>query len=547
MSFKPWKPLLLTALVTGAGTTAATAQKVAAAQKAIELERYNEARADLRGDNSPEANLEMGRIYQMRDLNDSAKIYFDRAASSSPIGMVASGRALLVSNPPDVASANSKFEAAAKAGKMKDVRILTLITQAYAESDVKNIDQALPYVKAAETASKGKDNPALMIARGDLYLHSDQGGGEAMSSYDRAIAADGNNANAYYKRGALNVRSRNGAEALTSLDKAIAIDPNFAPAYKEKAEMYFAAGQYDKATSTFQEFMNKAEKSPNTDAEYAAFLYLSKKYPEALEQINKVLATEPNNLTMNRLKAYTLFENGDFAGASTAMDAYMKMAPADKIIPEDYSYQSKILLKNNKPTEAIDILQKAITATTDPAKKRDLMSDLVVAYTATKDYNKAVGVQKQITAMPGSDLTDQFRYAVSLDRAQKYTSSDSVYNIIITAKPDYIPAYQYRARANAGMDADGTKGLAKPYYEKYIELAGGTPDKYKAGLVESYDYLALYNLNNKDKAAATSYVDKALALDPADERAITIKKNITGAAAPRRATTPVKRTASTKK
>jgi len=543
MSVKPWKPLLLTALFAGAGTTAATAQKgggVAAAQKAIELERYNEARADLNGDNSPEASFELGRIYQLRDKPDSAAVAFNKAAGTTPLGMVAAGRALLAKG--DVNGADAKFMEAAKATKNKDVKVLTMITEAYAESENKAAyDKALPYVKLAETASKGKDNPALMLARGDVYQLSDAGGGEAMTSYDRAIAADASNAAAYYKRGALNVRSRNGAEALTNLTKAIELNPNYAPAYKELAEMYFFANQPDKAASTFQTFMDKAEKSPNTMAEYAAFLYQGKKYPEALTQVNSALAADPNNLTMNRLKAYTLFETGDYAGAAAAMDAYMKMAPAEKIIPEDYSYQSKILLKSNRAAEAISILNKAIAGTTDPAKKRDLMSDLVVARTATKDYKGAAAVQKQITSMAGSDLTDQFRYAVALDRSQEYTRSDSVYNIIIAAKPDYIPAYQYRARANAGLDTDGTKGLAKPYYEKYIELAAGTPDKYKAGLVESYDYLALYNLNTKNTAEAKSYVEKALALDPSDERAITIKKNLSPAAAPRRAAPAPKR------
>jgi len=537
MSFKPWKPLLLTALAAGAGTTAATAQKVVAAQKAIELERYNEARADLAGDNSPEASFELGRIYQMRDKPDSAATAFNKAAGTTPFGMVAAGRALLAKG--DVNGADAKFMDAAKATKMKDVRVLTLITQAYAESENKTVvDKALPYVKAAETASKGKDNPALMIARGDLYQLSDTGGGEAMSSYDRAIAADANNAEAYYRRGALNVRSRNGSEALTNLNKAIELNPNYAPAYKELAEMYFAAGQYPKATSTFQTFMDKAEKSPNTDAEYAAFLYLSKKYPEALTQIDKVLAVDPSNLTMTRLKAYTLYETGDYAGAATAMDAYMKLAPADKIIPEDYSYQSKILLKNKRPADAIAVLQKSIAATTDPAKKRDLMNDLAVAQSATGDYKSAVSTQKQIAGMAGSDLTDQFRYAVALTKANEYQRADSVYNIINTAKPDYVPAYQYRAQANAGLDPETTKGTAKPYYEKYIQMASATPDKYKSGLVESYTYLALYNLKTNNKAEATSYVDKALALDPTDERAITIKKNLAPPAARRAAPAP---------
>ncbi|RZL13234.1 MAG: tetratricopeptide repeat protein, partial [Hymenobacter sp.] len=302
MSFKPWKPLLLTAVTLGAAATAATAQDIAAAQKAIELERYNEARGLLRNASSPEANYELGRLYQMRDLDDSAAIYFNKAAGPTPFGQVAAGRAALVKEQNDAAA--TSFDAAAKATKNKDAKILTMIAQAYGESDVKNIDKALTYVNAAQTANK-KDEPALMVARGLIYLHTDQGGGEAMTSFDRATMADPSYAQAYYEKGVLDVRSRNAKDAIINLEKAIELQPKYAPAYKELAEMYYYAGQYPKALSTFEEFRKVAEPSINTKIEYASFLYLTKKFPEALAEVNTVLATEPNNVTMNRLKAYT--------------------------------------------------------------------------------------------------------------------------------------------------------------------------------------------------------------------------------------------------
>ena len=542
MSFKPWKPLLLTALVVGAGTTAATAQKVVAAQKAIELGRYSEARADLRGDSSPDANFELGRVYQMRDLNDSAATYFNKAGGPTPLGMVAEGRALLVKG--RAFEAEAKFAEAAKATKNKDASILTKIAQAYAESDVKDTSKGLNYVNLAQTANKGKDNPALMIARGDIYLKSESGGGEAMTSFDRATAADANSAEAYFKKGELNVRSRNGEGAVENFNKAIAIDPNYAPAYYEMASMYASAGQYPKALENFTKYQGVAEKSVTTTQQYAAFLYLSKKYPEALEQVNAALAMEPNNMTMNRLKAYTLYETKDYPAAAAAMDNFLKIAPADKILPDDYSYQSKIMIADNHSAEAIVVLQKAIAAQTDPAKKRDLMSDLVVAYTAQRDYKQAAIMQRQITAAPGSDLTDQFRLGLADIRADEFTRADSVFNIINTAKPDYIPAYQYRARANAGLDPESTKGLAKPYYEKYLTMAAADPTKYQSGIVEANGYLGYYNLKQNDKAAATTYYQKVLELDPTNQDAINAMKIIKGVP---RTTTTVKRTVVKKK
>lgn len=526
MPYKPWKPLLLTALTVGAGTTAATAQNVASAQKAIELGRYNEARAALRGNSSPEANFELGRLYQMRDLPDSASYYFNRAAGPTPFGQVAEGRALLAKG--KASEADAKFEAAAKATKNKDSNVLTMIAQAYGESDVKDITKPLSYVKTAEVLSKGKDDPKLMVARGDIYLHSDQGGGEAMSSYDRAIAANPNYTEAYYKRAVLNVRSKNGAGAQENFSKTIALDPAYAPAYSDMASMYASAGQYDKALESFQKYSNAAEKSPSTTEKYAAFLYLSKKYPEALVEADKALAANPNNLTMNRVKATSLYETGDFAGAATAMEQFMKVAPADKILPEDYSYQSKILLKTGKTDEALSVLQKAIAGTTDPAKKSDLQNDLATAYIAKKRYAEAISIYKK---KENPDLADQFRLGSAYSGNKQYTQADSVYNIISTAKPTYAPAYQARAQANFNLDPDSKKGLAKPYYEKYLELTSADPTKYRSGIIEANNYLGYYNLSQGNKVAATPYYQKVLELDPSNKDATGAMQIIKGAGA----------------
>ena len=528
MSFKPWKQPLLAAIAMVAGTTAATAQNVQSAQRAIELGRYNEARAMLRPGSSPEAAFELGRLYQMRDMPDSAAFYFNKAAGTTPFGQVAAGRALLAKG--QVAPAEGQFDAAAKATKNKDVKVLTMIAQAYGESDSKNTGKAQTYLTAAQTVNK-KDDAALMVARGDLFLHSEQGGGEAMTSFDRAIAANPSYAQAYYKKGVLNVRARNFNAARESLSKAVELDPSYAPAYRELADMYYYAGQYDLALTTFQKYIGLAEKSPATDAQYASFLYLTKKYPEALAEVNKVLQTDSKNLTMNRLKPYLLYETGDFTGALAAMDTYMKIAPADKIIPEDYSYLGRIQARAGKPSEGIATITKAIAATTDPAKKADLQNDLATAYMTNKDYKSAIGVYRAKLAN-GGDLTDQFRLAAAYGNNKQYAQSDSVYGIINTAKPTYAPAVLARAKVNAVRDADGKQGLAKPYYDKYIELSkaeGADPSKFKEGLVASYGYLGVYNYQKGDKAAAKANFEQVLVLDPTNEGA---KNNIDVLTAP---------------
>ncbi|QKG53838.1 tetratricopeptide repeat protein [Hymenobacter sp. BRD67] len=366
-----------------------------------------------------------------------------------------------------------------------------------------------------------------------------------MSSYDRAIAANPNYTEAYLKKGILSVRSRNGTTAKESLDKAIAVDPKYAPAYKELAEMYYSAGQYDKAVSTFQQYTDMAEKSPKTDAEYASFLYLSKKYPESLVEVNKVLAAEPNNFTMNRLKAFDLYETGDYNGALAAMDNFLKIAPPEKILPEDNAYRSKILVKTGKGSDAIDVMQKSIASITDPAKKNEALHELATTYNSQKQYANAIRTYKQIMATPYGDLSDQFRLGAAYSGNKQYAQADSVYNIITTAKPTYAPAYQARAQANFNLDPDSKKGLAKPYYEKYIELTSADPTKYKNGLIEANNYLGYYNLQAGRKAEATPYYEKVLALDPTNSDAIGAMKIIKGV--PARNSTVKKTTTTTVK
>ncbi|MBC6991395.1 MULTISPECIES: tetratricopeptide repeat protein [Hymenobacter] len=519
MNFKPWKLSLLAVLsVYG---SAAYAQDVQSAKKAIDLERYSEARASLlRQGQSPEALFQLGRLYQMRDMPDSAAFYFNRIPLNpkDATSLVAAGRAALAQG--KAAEAQVQFDNAVKVTKGKDAKVLTMIAQAYAESDIKDITKAVGYVDAAHKANKLKDDAALMVARGDIYQKSETGGGEAASSYDRAIAADPNYVAAYVHKGQLNQRSRNYNEARANFEKAISLDANYAPAYNGLAETYFYAGKYDDALAQFQKYTSVAEKSPTTDAKYASFLFLTKKYPEALAEIDKVLARDPNNVTMNRLRMYSLYETGKNDEAAAAMQKYMQVTPPDKLIAQDYVYQGKILSKSGKGAEGIAAIQKAIQL--DPKQAADLQNDLASAYLAQKDYPKAISTYKAKIAQNGgkAELTDQVLLARAYSFNKQYQQADSLYNIVLTARPTYTAGYQLRAQNAYNLDPDSKQGLAKPYYEKYIESANAAdPSKFKSGLVEANGYLGYYYYQKGDKAAAAPYYQKVLEMDPGNENA----------------------------
>ena len=152
----------------------------------------------------------------------------------------------------------------------------------------------------------------------------------------------------------------------------------------------------------------------------------------------------------------------------------------------------------------------------------DFQNDLAAIYANQKDYKGAARVYSYKLTNCKGDLTDQFRLATALTGDKQYTRADSVYNIILTAKPTYAPGYLARAKVNSYIDPEAKQGLAKPYYDKYIELSkaeGADPAKFREGIVEANGYLGVYNFQKGDKAAALSYFEQVLAMDPENKGA----------------------------
>jgi hypothetical protein len=98
--------------------------------------------------------------------------------------------------------------------------------------------------------------------------------------------------------------------------------------------------------------------------------------------------------------------------------------------------------------------------------------------------------------------------AVYADLASKYENAVEYANFM-------------RARVNDQMDPDSKLGLAKPYYEKLIELIEPRAEKdatERARIIESYRYMIAYNfIVKEDKNAAKAFATKLQAIDPENE------------------------------
>ena len=115
--------------------------------------------------------------------------------------------------------------------------------------------------------------------------------------------------------------------------------------------------------------------------------------------------------------------------------------------------------------------------------------------------------------------------------------ADSAFSYVSQKAGANTPAIAYLYRARIAdlheTDRNNIKGLAKPFYEKFIDvvLAKGVPtdDQGKAQLVEAYDYLgAYYEFKEKDETKAADYFGKAKAVDPTDKQALEYFKKKSG-------------------
>ena len=472
------------------------------------------------------------------DKPDSAAYYFNQGIAKnkkSYINQVGLGKLALEQG--DRAKAEQRFNEALNGRGKKDPYVLSMIGEAYVNApnaSEEDINKGIGYLK--QSLERDSNNALTNIVLGDAYLKL-KNGGEAMSSYDRAIQINDKSPIAYYKRGQLFTSSRNYNEAEAAFNKAIEIDPNFAPAYGDLGELYYFAGQYDKALSTFQKFVDMSENTPETKAKYASFLFLTKNYDKTLQVAEEVLQQQPDNMVMNRLKAYSYLELGQPEQALQAIESYMQKVDQSKLIAEDYAYYGRILNKNKQPAKAVENMEKALQMNQADV---ELYADLANAYAQNEQYDKAIEVyERKRNAVEPSNADYYYMGNIYMMAGEQKTAdgnqqaakeffqrADSTYSKVTEANPTYAYGHLWRARAQASQDPETTEGLARPHYEQFITIASADKDKYKKDLIEANSYLGYYYYLKGERDNAIKYWQEVKNLDPQNTQATTALNEI---------------------
>jgi tetratricopeptide (TPR) repeat protein len=405
------------------------------------------------------------------------------------------------------------FDKALSMTKSKVPAVLNAVGEGYLSS--KQYTNEALQVLSKSKSSNSKD-PATFILLGDAYLQQNNGG-LAVTNYENAANLDPKNGKPHYKTGVVYWRSKNVPLAVEAYNKAITADPEYAPAYKELGEIYYVDKKGEEAVKVQEKYLSLTENPEPGKRQLAFYYFMAKNYTKANEMFKEIVQTPDVTPITWRFFAVSSMETEEFDQSRMAFDKYFSSVKPEEIQASDYASLGQALLKMKEDSLAIEAFDKSIALDSTRTDILQLQSETLMR---KKKYDRAIPVIKQLMLLRQKPLSmDYYAIGRAYYYNQQFAEADSAFTKLIELQPTMTVGYLWQARIKASQDPESTQGLAKPYFDKLVEVASTNPEKNKADLVEAYRYLGYYAYLQKDNATSKSYWQKVLALVPKDPQA----------------------------
>jgi len=457
--------------------------------------------------------------------------------AGNPLNHTGLGRAAWLKN--DKVSAQRHLDAAnalinAKVTVLdKSVREMALLKMAEVSTYGKSLDQALGYLNQALALSTSKKgvvtvtNPEVYLQFGDYYSEKDGFNlSNALAQYSKAFDINPKYTRTLLRQGQLFVKVRNWDEGLKYFNQAIEADPTFAPAYREKAELLYRAGRYNPAIESYEKYL-ELNNSCRVQQRYASFIFLTNDYKKAVDEIEKAVPCNPDNLVMYRLLGYAYYELGEYQKGMDNIDRYFALAEAkDKsiIVGTDLAYKGKLMAKLGQEEAGIEMIVQAMSVDTS---YKEGYGEIATIYSKAKNYEKAADwYAKKIAVNTEKNPLDYYYLGQSSYFAKRYTAADSAFAEAADRYPD---AWFWRAKSNNKLEnPEDVQGLAKPFYETAIQKVGVDPrniEANKKNMIEAYSYLGIIYGRQDNYVCSKAAWLKVIELDPENKVASDVMKD----------------------
>jgi tetratricopeptide (TPR) repeat protein len=523
------------------------AQSVQDGRKFIYYQRYQSAIETLEkvvaaSPANAEAIYWLGQAHiDKGDVAGAREVYrknMEGANGSNPLLLVGMGHVEQLEG--KTSDARQRYETALSLSKAKDIPVLNAIGHA---SHDKNGDAAygIDKLKLATTI-KGFKDPDVYINLGECYRDNGDGG-NAVSSYQKALELDPKYAEANYRIG--KVYLTQGIEQKDIIEKnfndALAADPSFSPVYYDLYTFYFQR-DVNKAKENFNKYKANADKGPALDYEEASLLFASGDFKGAIDKADQLIASQgaDADARVYRLKGYCYDKIGDSVNAVKSMETFFVKARTDQIIPDNYVLMAYSAAKFPERQAFVDkYIDMAISADTSAKSKIEYARKAADFFKKAGNQQKVAEWQTRALALnPNPGKVDLYNAGFENFKATNYSRSDSIFGVYKQKFPDEVYGHYWAFRSKSVIDSTMEGGLAIADCNNFIAVAEKDKVKNKNTLITAYGYLAGYNANiKKDFPAAISYLDKILEVDPtnadaAKNKDILLKAQSKGAAKP---------------
>lgn len=435
--------------------------------------------------------------------------------------------------------AEEGFDGLLKGKNKKNIPLLLSIGKAYL--DAGNADMAKEYAERARKADSKSASVYMFL--GDIAL-AGKDAGAACGNYEQAIFFDEDCYEAYYKY----ARAYAGVNPQLSVDMLMKLKerhPEELNVDRELANAYYLMGNYSKAKSAYDDFMQKGTPNVQDYGRYAMLLYLNKDYQHSLDMAGKGLAMEADNHLLKRLMMYGLYELKSYPAGLQAANEFFKDPNNPDFVYLDYLYRARLYLANGNNDEAIAEFEKALKA--DEKKEHpEVAKEMSDAYGKMLKYPDAIRMYQVYMDMLGDkkEVSDLFLFGrlyyqaagalaptntadstavaaapvdtvmIKKQQNEYLTQADTIFAEVSQRVPDNYLGYFWRARTNAMLDLETTLGLAKPYYEAALAQLEKNPNASKSLLIECESYLGYYYFLKEEYEQSKVYWTKILEIDP---------------------------------
>ena len=415
---------------------------------------------------------------------------------------------------------------------------------------------------AEKFASKHKEDGALLASLGTLYLRAGQvdeathyfylaqrcrrittkalnlGGDIAKARnrpdsaqfyYRRAMYFDRKDPEAYYKLAEL-LKAKEINKSIETLHALKRNRPDL-NVQRMMAEVYYTANDLTNAIAAYKSIgidsLNDKELM-----QYSLSLYIKKDYTQSLDLATLGHKRASKDPVFNRLLLYNNTELQHFDTAISNANDLFNNSKDTKPQYQDYIYYGYALSGLGRTQEAIQQFNVALQKNGNIPGIHKQISD---AYSRIHDYDNAIKYYEQYVSNL-KDTSDNRAYEIfqlgrlywrkgtyvkeNEKRTEEQTKAiehaADLFGQVATLRPNSYLGFYWQGNANAMLDPEYTKGLAKPYFSKAAELLEKSGSN-KDHLIECYKQLSYYYYIKKEMNSSVEYAEKVLALDPEDD------------------------------